>query len=103
MDPNHDIVPTLRMMDGLLMTKAADEIERLRSVAEGRTEGFDRAIRRMRRRYFDNNPANTWLAVAFNELPRLNGKTTRPMRAARLRRMGPNVGGEATATARGNR
>ena len=73
MDPNHDIVPTLRMMDGLLMTKAADEIERLRFTAVGRTEGFDRAIRRMRRRYFDNNPANTWLAIAFNELLRLNG------------------------------
>jgi hypothetical protein len=73
MDPNHDIVPTLRMMDGLLMTKAADEIERLRHTAIGRTEGFDRAIRRMRRRYFDNNPSNTWLAVAFNELLRLNG------------------------------
>jgi len=73
MDPNHDIVPTLRMMDGLLMTKAADEIEQLRFTAVGRTEGFDRAIRRMRRRYFDNNPANTWLAIAFNELLRLNG------------------------------
>lgn len=73
MDPNHDIVPTLRMMDGLLMTKAADEIERLRFTAVGRTENFDRAIRRMRRRYFDNNPANTWLAIAFNDLLRLNG------------------------------
>ena len=31
-DPNHDIVPTLRMMDGLLFDKAADEIERLREV-----------------------------------------------------------------------
>lgn len=29
-DPNHDIVPTLRMFDGLVMSKAADEIERLR-------------------------------------------------------------------------
>jgi hypothetical protein len=29
-DPNHDIVPTLRMFDGLLMNKAADEIARLR-------------------------------------------------------------------------
>lgn len=29
-DPNHDIVPTLRMFDGLMMNKAADEIERLR-------------------------------------------------------------------------
>lgn len=31
-DPNHDIVPTLRQFDGLLMGKAADEIERLRTV-----------------------------------------------------------------------
>lgn len=31
MDPNHDIVPTLRMFDGLMMTQAADEIERLRA------------------------------------------------------------------------
>lgn len=30
-DPNHDIVPTLRMFDGLMMDKAADEIERLRN------------------------------------------------------------------------
>jgi hypothetical protein len=30
-DPNHDIVPTLRQFDGLLMGKAADEIERLRT------------------------------------------------------------------------
>jgi hypothetical protein len=29
-DPNHDIVPTLRMFDGVMMNKAADEIERLR-------------------------------------------------------------------------
>jgi hypothetical protein len=31
-DPNHDIVPTLRQFDGLLMGKAADEIERLRTL-----------------------------------------------------------------------
>ena len=30
MDSNHDIVPTLRMFDGLMMGQAADEIERLR-------------------------------------------------------------------------
>jgi hypothetical protein len=30
MDPNFDIVPTLRMFDGLMMNKAADEIESLR-------------------------------------------------------------------------
>jgi hypothetical protein len=29
-DPNHDIVPTLKMFDGLMMSKAAEEIERLR-------------------------------------------------------------------------
>ena len=29
-DPNHDVVPTLRMFDGLMMNKAADEIEALR-------------------------------------------------------------------------
>jgi len=29
-DPNHDVVPTLRMLDGLMMHKAADEIEALR-------------------------------------------------------------------------
>jgi hypothetical protein len=31
MDPNFDIVPTLRMFDGVMMGKAADEIERLRA------------------------------------------------------------------------
>ena len=30
MDPNHDIVPTLRMFGGLMTGQAADEIERLR-------------------------------------------------------------------------
>jgi hypothetical protein len=30
MDSNHDIVPTLRMFDGLMTGQAADEIERLR-------------------------------------------------------------------------
>jgi hypothetical protein len=30
-DPNHDIVPTLRMFDGLIMGQAADEIESLRT------------------------------------------------------------------------
>lgn len=35
MDPNHDIVPTLRMFDGVMTGLAADEIERLRKrVAE---------------------------------------------------------------------
>lgn len=29
-DPNFDVVPTLRMFDGLMMNKAADEIEFLR-------------------------------------------------------------------------
>lgn len=29
-DPNHDIVPTLRMFDGVMTGLAADEIERLR-------------------------------------------------------------------------
>lgn len=34
-DPNHDIVPTLRMFDGVMTGLAADEIERLRKrVAE---------------------------------------------------------------------
>jgi hypothetical protein len=32
-DPNHDIVPSLRMLDGFLMGQAADEIEMLRSAA----------------------------------------------------------------------
>lgn len=68
MNPNHDIVPALR-----LMTEAAAEIEQLRNIAAGRTEGFDRAIRRMRRRYFDTHPADTWLAAAFDELLRFNG------------------------------
>ncbi|SAL26189.1 hypothetical protein AWB73_01995 [Caballeronia turbans] len=31
MDPNFDIVPTLRMFDGVMTGKAADEIERLRA------------------------------------------------------------------------
>ena len=30
-DQNQDIVPTLRMFDGLMMKQAADEIERLRA------------------------------------------------------------------------
>jgi len=29
-DPNHDVVPTLRLFDGLMMNRAADEIEALR-------------------------------------------------------------------------
>lgn len=37
-DPNHDIVPTLRMFDGLMMNKAADEIERLRKREHELTE-----------------------------------------------------------------
>lgn len=37
-DPNHDIVPTLRMFDGLMMNKAADEIERLRKRENELTE-----------------------------------------------------------------
>ena len=37
-DPNHDIVPTLRMFDGLMMNKAADEIERLRKRESELTE-----------------------------------------------------------------
>jgi len=31
MDSNHDIVPTLRMFNGVMMDQAADEIERLRA------------------------------------------------------------------------
>ena len=38
-DPNHDIVPTLRMMGGLLFDKAADEIDLLR-------EAYRAAVRR---------------------------------------------------------
>lgn len=30
-DPNHDIVPTLRLFDGLMTNRAADEIEALRT------------------------------------------------------------------------
>lgn len=37
-DPNHDIVPTLRMFDGLMMNKAADEIDRLRKRERELTE-----------------------------------------------------------------
>jgi hypothetical protein len=37
MDSNHDIVPTLRMFDGLMMNKAADEIERLRALLAEKT------------------------------------------------------------------
>lgn len=39
MDSNHDIVPTLRMFDGLMMNKAADEIERLRSLLAEKVAG----------------------------------------------------------------
>lgn len=38
MDPNNDIVPTLRMFDWLMMNKAADEIERLRKRENELTE-----------------------------------------------------------------
>jgi hypothetical protein len=31
MDSNHDIVPTLRMFNGAMMDRAADEIEQLRA------------------------------------------------------------------------
>ncbi len=34
MDSNHDIVPTLRMFDGLMMGQAANEIERLRKIED---------------------------------------------------------------------
>lgn len=34
METNHDIVPTLRMFDGLMMHKAADEIEALRKLVD---------------------------------------------------------------------
>lgn len=33
-DSNHDIVPTLRMFDGLIMGQAVDEIERLRKLLQ---------------------------------------------------------------------
>ena len=68
-DPNHDIVPTLRMFDGLMMNKAADEIEHLRDVQMG----VDLNIRRMRAFYFRHNPPNTALAVIFDGLLKANG------------------------------
>lgn len=68
-DPNHDIVPTLRMFDGLMMNKAADEIEHLRDVQMS----VDLNIRRMRAFYFRHNPPNTALAVIFNGLLKANG------------------------------
>ena len=58
-DSNHDIVPTLRMFNGLVMNKAADEIEALRdllrsarAIAQRKGEGtawerFDASIFRM--------------------------------------------------------
>ena len=38
-DPNHDIVPTLRMMGGLLFDKAADEIDLLREAYRAAVSG----------------------------------------------------------------
>jgi hypothetical protein len=71
MDSNHDIVPTLRMFDGLIMGQAADEIERLRQ----QRELVDREIRRSRRFYFHTlkNKPNTALAQIFNALLEANG------------------------------
>ncbi len=37
-DSNHDIVPTLRMFDGLMISKAVDEIERLRKIEHELTD-----------------------------------------------------------------
>lgn len=63
-DSNHDIVPTLRMFDGVMMDKAADEIERLRSQVEAAR--FE--VESVRRFHFAHNPANTGLAAGFNAI-----------------------------------
>jgi len=69
MSKEHDIVPTLRMFDGLIMGQAADEIERLRGVQTT----VDLNIRRGRAFYFKYNPENTTLATIFNGLLKANG------------------------------
>lgn len=74
MDPNHDIVPTLRMFDGLMTGKAADEIERLRGIQTG----VDLNIRRARAFYFRLYPPNTTLATIFNALLKANGTLDLP-------------------------
>lgn len=74
MDPNHDIVPTLRMFDGLMTGRAADEIERLRGIQTG----VDLNIRRARAFYFRLNPPNTTLAIIFNALLKANGTLDLP-------------------------
>lgn len=64
MSDERDIVPTLRMFDGLYMNLAADEIERLREqLAAVRAE-----VVRVRRFHFDHNSANTGLAIGFNSI-----------------------------------
>jgi hypothetical protein len=64
MSEEHDIVPTLRMFDGLYMNLAADEIERLRNqLAAVRDE-----VKNVRRFHFQHNPANTGLAIGFNSI-----------------------------------
>ena len=70
MDPNHDIVPTLRMFGGLMTDTAADEILRLRA----RADAVDAYFRNIRRLYFSQtNGASTPMAIFFNDALKANG------------------------------
>lgn len=69
MDPNHDIVPTLRMFGGLMTDTAADEILRLRA----RADAVDAYLRNIRRVYFAQHGANTSMAIYFNDALQANG------------------------------
>lgn len=70
MDPNHDIVPTLRMVGGLMTDAAADEILRLRA----RADAVDAYLRRARALYFQHRGgASTPMAIFFNDALQANG------------------------------
>lgn len=67
MDPNFDLVPTLRMFDGLIMDKAADEIERLRKeLGEARRELLKQATSVLQK---VDAPAQRFTVVQFDTGP----------------------------------
>lgn len=70
MDPNHDIVPTLRMFGGLMTDAAAEEILKLRA----RADAVDAYLRKARSLYFQHTGgASTPMAIFFNDALQANG------------------------------
>ncbi|WP_261537066.1 hypothetical protein [Burkholderia multivorans] len=69
-DPNHDIVPTLRMFDGVMTGLAADEIERLRKrVAELEADAPAEAREPAK---VDTKARMDWAAGILRKLPPLD-------------------------------